>query len=116
VLDDEVIRPLDRPVSPRRAGRAARQPRARRRGDQAQRAMPRHLHRHTGRAVVFDSQPDMLARIADPLDCDEDTVLVLRNAGPVGAPGMPEWGNLPIPKKLLDNRACATCCASRTRA
>ena len=44
----------------------------------------------------------MLAAMADPsLDCDENTVLVLRNAGPVGAPGMPEWGNLPIPKKLL---------------
>jgi dihydroxy-acid dehydratase len=44
----------------------------------------------------------MKARIDDPgLDVDEDTVLVLRNGGPVGAPGMPEWGNLPIPKKLL---------------
>jgi dihydroxy-acid dehydratase len=44
----------------------------------------------------------MAAAVADPnLDCDESTVLVLRNAGPVGAPGMPEWGNLPIPKKLL---------------
>ena len=51
---------------------------------------------------MFDSQPQMLAAMADPdLDCDENTVLVLRNAGPVGAPGMPEWGNLPIPKKLL---------------
>ncbi len=57
---------------------------------------------HTGRALVFDSQPEMLAAIADEsLDCDENTVLVLRNAGPIGAPGMPEWGNLPIPKKLL---------------
>ena len=37
----------------------------------------------------------------DSLDCDENTILVLRNAGPVGGPGMPEWGNLPIPKKLL---------------
>jgi dihydroxy-acid dehydratase len=44
----------------------------------------------------------MVRRCADPeLDCDENTVLVLRNAGPVGAPGMPEWGGLPIPKKLL---------------
>ena len=43
-----------------------------------------------------------LAALADPnLECDENTVLVLRNAGPVGAPGMPEWGGLPIPKKLL---------------
>jgi dihydroxy-acid dehydratase len=44
----------------------------------------------------------MLAAMADPdLDVDENTVLVLRHAGPVGAPGMPEWGNLPLPKKLL---------------
>ena len=44
----------------------------------------------------------MLKAMADEtLDCDENTVLVLRNAGPVGAPGMPEWGNLPIPAKLL---------------
>ena len=54
--------------------------------------------------------------IDDPdLDITEDTVIVLRNAGPVGAPGMPEWGNLPIPKKLL-RRACATWCASATGA
>jgi dihydroxy-acid dehydratase len=58
--------------------------------------------RHRGRALVFESQPEMQAAMADPaLDVDENTVLVLRNAGPVGAPGMPEWGGLPIPKKLL---------------
>jgi len=57
---------------------------------------------HTGRAVVFDSYDDMNARIDDPdLDVDASSVLVLRNAGPIGAPGMPEWGQLPIPKKLL---------------
>jgi len=57
---------------------------------------------HTGRAVVFDSYDDMNARIDDPdLDVDPSSVLVLRNAGPIGAPGMPEWGQLPIPKKLL---------------
>ena len=51
---------------------------------------------------MFDSPAEMNRRCADPeLDCDENTVLVLRNAGPVGAPGMPEWGGLPIPKKLL---------------
>jgi dihydroxy-acid dehydratase len=61
-----------------------------------------HLLRHTGRALVFDSNAELLAAVDDPdLDADEDTVLVLRNAGPVGGPGMPEWGNLPIPKKLL---------------
>ena len=56
---------------------------------------------HTGRAVVFDSVEDMVNRIDDPaLDVTKDDVLVLRNAGPRGAPGMPEAGYLPIPKKL----------------
>lgn len=56
---------------------------------------------HTGRAVVFDSIADMAARIDDPeLEVAADDVLVLRNAGPKGAPGMPEAGYLPIPKKL----------------
>ena len=57
---------------------------------------------HAGRALVFDDYNDMAARIDDPaLDVDADSVLVLRNAGPLGGPGMPEWGMLPIPKKLL---------------
>jgi dihydroxy-acid dehydratase len=64
-------------------------------------AEPRLL-KHTGRAIVFDSFDEMNARIDDPaLNVDADSVLVLRNAGPKGAPGMPEWGNLPIPQKLL---------------
>jgi dihydroxy-acid dehydratase len=62
------------------------------------------LHQHAGPAVVFDNYDDMAARIDDPdLAIDEDSVIVLRNAGPQGAPGMPEWGQLPIPKKLLEN-------------
>jgi dihydroxy-acid dehydratase len=61
------------------------------------------LHRHAGKAVVFSSYKDMAARIDDPaLPVDESSVLVLQNAGPLGAPGMPEWGQLPIPKKLLE--------------
>jgi dihydroxy-acid dehydratase len=57
---------------------------------------------HTGRAVVFDSIPEMTERIDDPdLDVRPEDVLVLRNAGPKGAPGMPEAGYLPIPKKIL---------------
>ena len=61
-----------------------------------------HLHKHAGKAVVFEDYNDMAARIDDPdLDVDENSVLVLQNAGPVGAPGMPEWGQLPIPKKVL---------------
>ena len=60
------------------------------------------LLKHTGPAVVFDSYDGMNTRIDDPsLKVDADSVLVLRNAGPKGAPGMPEWGNLPIPQKLL---------------
>ena len=60
-----------------------------------------HLMRHTGRAVVFDSIEDMTNRVDDPnLDVTADDILVLRNAGPKGAPGMPEAGYLPIPMKL----------------
>ncbi len=61
------------------------------------------LHRHAGKAVVFADYNDMAARIdAADLPVDETSVLVLKNAGPIGAPGMPEWGQLPIPKKLLE--------------
>jgi len=65
-------------------------------------AMEARLQIHTGRAVVFRDYNDMAERIDDPdLDIDADSVIVLQNAGPQGAPGMPEWGQLPIPKKLL---------------
>ncbi|HSZ39853.1 MAG TPA: IlvD/Edd family dehydratase [Trebonia sp.] len=64
-------------------------------------AAERHLLRHTGPAVVFDSYQDMRARINDPaLNITPDSVLVLRNVGPRGA-GMPEYGQLPIPDYLL---------------
>jgi dihydroxy-acid dehydratase len=64
-------------------------------------ATPRFL-KHTGPALVFRDYNDMDARInRDDLDVTEDSVLVLQNAGPLGGPGMPEWGMLPIPKKLL---------------
>jgi dihydroxyacid dehydratase/phosphogluconate dehydratase len=65
-------------------------------------AADRRLLAHEGRAVVFEDIDDLAARVDDPaLDVDADSVMVLRNAGPVGAPGMPEWGQLPIPAKLL---------------
>jgi dihydroxy-acid dehydratase len=64
-------------------------------------ASPRLL-RHRGRAVVFASFDELKARIDDPaLEVDENSVIVLQNAGPKGGPGMPEWGHLPIPAKLL---------------
>jgi dihydroxy-acid dehydratase len=66
-----------------------------------QSAASQHLLRHEGRAVVFDSTSDMAERIdRDDLDVTADDILVLRNAGPIGAPGMPEAGYLPIPLKL----------------
>ncbi len=74
------------------------------------------LLQHTGPAIVFRNYADMEARIdRDDLDVTEDSVLVLQNAGPLGGPGMPEWGMLPIPRKLL-LKAFATWCASPMRA
>ena len=101
-LDREVIRPLDRPVSP---GAALAVLRGNLCPDGAiikPSAASEKFFRHRGRALVFESVADMMAGIHAPdLEVDENTVLVLKHGGPVGAPGMPEWGNLPIPKKLL---------------
>src|SRR6266542_816629 len=67
-----------------------------------QSAASAHLLVHRGRAVVFDDHEEMARRIDDPaLPIDERSVLVLQNAGPKGAPGMPEWGAAPIPARLL---------------
>jgi dihydroxyacid dehydratase/phosphogluconate dehydratase len=61
------------------------------------------LLRHTGRAIVFEDMDDLIARIDDPaLPAEPDSVLVLKHAGPKGAPGFPEWGMLPIPQRLLE--------------
>jgi dihydroxy-acid dehydratase len=102
VLDPEVIRSLDNPVSEAGALAVLRGNLAPDGAVIKPSAASAGLLRHSGKALVFDSQPQMIAAMADPdLQCDASSVLVLRNAGPVGAPGMPEWGNLPIPKKLL---------------
>jgi dihydroxy-acid dehydratase len=66
-------------------------------------AMEARLLRHAGPAVVFRDYNDMDKRLDDPaLPVTPDSVLVLQDAGPLGAPGMPEWGMLPLPKKILD--------------
>lgn len=66
-------------------------------------AAEKRLLKHRGRAVVFKDYNDLIARIDDDsLNVDADSVLVLQNAGPLGGPGMPEWGMLPIPRKLLE--------------
>ena len=102
VIDDDVIRPIHQPVSPHGALAVLRGNLAPQGAVIKPSAATAALLKHSGPALVFDSQPQMLAAMADPaLEVDQNTVLVLRYAGPVGAPGMPEWGGLPIPKKLL---------------
>jgi len=65
-------------------------------------AASEHLLRHRGAAVVFRGYDDMLARVDDPaLPVTADTVLVLAGCGPAGVPGMPEWGMIPIPARLV---------------
>ena len=102
VHDDDVIRPLDRPIAASGGtailygnlapdGCVIKPPAAE----------PRLLQ-HTGPALVFDDYDAMARAVNDPdLDVTPDHVMVFRNAGPIGGPGMPEWGMLPIPKKLL---------------
>jgi len=103
VYDDTVIMPRDAPLMAN-AGIAVL------RGNLAPRgalvkpaAATAELLQHTGPAVVFDSIEDMRARIDEPdLDVTADSVLVLRGCGPKGYPGMPEVGNMPLPRKLLE--------------
>jgi dihydroxy-acid dehydratase len=102
VYNDRVILPLDKPLAKAGATFVLR-------GNLAPNgcvikptaAEPRLLQ-HTGPAIVFANYADLKARLDEPdLNVTPDSVLVLQNAGPTGAPGMPEWGMLPIPKKLL---------------
>ena len=106
VWNDDVIRPVDRPVT---SDPATRGTLAVLYGNLAPdgcvmkpSAATPALMQHTGPAIVFEDHADFSARVDDPdLPVSADSVLVLRNAGPVGAPGFPEWGNLQIPKKML---------------
>ena len=102
VYNDDVIRPLHNPIYPEGALAVLR-------GNLApdgcvikpSACAPRYLV-HTGPALVFDDYPSMKKAVDDPeLDVTADHILVLRNAGPQGGPGMPEWGMLPIPTRLV---------------
>ncbi len=102
VYNDDVIRPLDKAIYNEGALAVLK-------GNLApdgcvikpSACAPKFL-KHTGRAIVFDDYPALKANInRDDLDVTEDDILVLRNAGPQGGPGMPEWGMLPIPTKLV---------------
>jgi len=102
VYDDDVIRSLENPIYHEGSLAVLR-------GNLAPRgcvikpaACEPRLLEHEGPALVFDSYGDIKAAADDPtLEVSADHILVLRNAGPQGGPGMPEWGMLPIPKKLL---------------
>jgi len=101
VPGQDVIRPRSRPIKPEGAMAILHGNLAPRGAVIKHSAASPRLLQHTGRAVVFDSLDDLAKRIDDPdLDVTADDILVLRNAGPKGAPGMPEAGYLPIPKKL----------------
>jgi dihydroxy-acid dehydratase len=102
VHNPEVIRPLSNPVAPQ-GGTAILYGNLAPNGAVIKpTAADKRLLQHKGPAVVFEDYNDMAARIDDPLlPVSPDSVLVLKNAGPLGGPGMPEWGMLPIPKKLL---------------
>jgi dihydroxy-acid dehydratase len=102
VIDDDVIRPLDKPLYTEGALAVLK-------GNLApdgcvikpSACEPKFL-KHSGPALVFDDYPSMKAALDDEtLDVTPDHVIVLRNAGPQGGPGMPEWGMIPIPKKLV---------------
>jgi dihydroxy-acid dehydratase len=102
VYNDEVIRPRERPLSHEGGVAVLRGNLAPKGAVIKQTAAHSELLVHTGRAVVFRDYNDMAARIDDPaLPVTRDSVLVLQQAGPLGGPGMPEWGMLPIPQKLL---------------
>ena len=102
VYNEDVIRPIDKPIAASGGtailygniapdGCVIKPP-----------AAEARLLKHTGPAIVFDSYDEMSKAVNDmKLDVTKDSIMVLRNAGPIGGPGMPEWGMLPIPKKLL---------------
>jgi dihydroxy-acid dehydratase len=103
IHDPDVIRSRERPVSPEGALAILHGTLAPDGAVIKTVAADPALLRHRGPAVVFGDQADLEARIDDPaLPVTPDSVLVLREAGPIGGPGMPEWGMLPIPKRLLE--------------
>ncbi|MEC4720058.1 L-arabinonate dehydratase [Noviherbaspirillum sp. CPCC 100848] len=102
VYNDDVIRPMDNPLYEEGALAVLK-------GNIAPdgcvikpSACEKRFFKHSGRALVFDDYPSMKEAVErDDLDVTADDFLILRNAGPLGGPGMPEWGMLPIPKKLV---------------
>ncbi|MDF2998408.1 MAG: dihydroxy-acid dehydratase, partial [Xanthobacteraceae bacterium] len=101
-FDADIIRPLDNPILAEGGLVVLKGTLAPRGAVIKPAAATPALMKHRGRAVTFASRDDLAKRIDDPdLNITENDVIVLKGAGPVGAPGMPEWGALPVPKKLL---------------
>jgi dihydroxyacid dehydratase/phosphogluconate dehydratase len=102
VFNDDVIRPLSNPVFHEGSLAVLRGNLCPDGSVIKPAACDPRFHVHEGPALVFDSYPEMKTAVDDPdLDITPETVLVLRNAGPQGGPGFPEWGMLPIPKALI---------------
>ena len=103
VFNEDVIRPLENPISTVGGTAVLRGSLAPDGAVIKPTAATERLWKHCGPAVVFKDIRDLKARVdSEDLEVTADSVLVLQNAGPVGGPGMPEWGQLPIPKKLLN--------------
>ncbi|ARQ12461.1 dihydroxy-acid/6-phosphogluconate dehydratase protein (plasmid) [Rhizobium etli] len=102
IYNDDVIRPLSNPIYPEGSLAVLKGNLAPDGAVIKPAACDPRFHVHQGPALVFDGYPDMKAAVEDEtLDVTPDHVMVLRNAGPLGGPGMPEWGMLPMPKALL---------------
>ncbi len=103
IFNEDVIRPASRPIS-RGGSTVVLRGNLSPNGAVIKRAAASaHLLKHRGAAVVFETIEDFKARINDPhLEVDENSILVLKNCGPKGYPGMPEVGNMALPQKLLD--------------
>jgi dihydroxy-acid dehydratase len=102
VYNDDVIRALDNPIRSEGGLAVLRGTLAPGGAVIKHSAADPRLLQHTGRAIVFEDYDEMNARLDDPdLDVTPESVLVLKSAGPQGGPGMPEWGMLPLPRKML---------------
>ena len=102
-INANIIRPIARPISPTPTIAVLQGNLAPRGAILKVSAATPNLLVHTGKALVFEDYLEMMARIDDDsLPVDASTVLVLKNAGPGGVPGMPEWGMIPIPRKLKE--------------
>lgn len=103
VYNDDVILPLDQPLGELGSLVILRGNLAPKSAVLKIHAADKALREHIGSAVVFENVEELQRLIDSPeLQVDKDSVLVLKNAGPLGAPGFPEWGQIPIPKKLLE--------------